>query len=227
VSRRDTVTIKRQPPTVEQKTFDPADPPKEMPHLNRGEAAVTESAFQCGVSTTYRVVERHPQDGKCESVLKIDGMELTLQLRITIWLPNNAPQKLADHEEGHRRMAEQIYRQSAEAAARAAAGKLDGRQIRGSGPDCDAAATAALNDASTWLCQEYLNQVGGMASRLGDIYDEITAHGTKISPAEDEAITESFDRYAKEQKSPGQQQPNASDPPQGRIQIIPSTRPRR
>src|SRR5438045_3839378 len=87
------VTVKRQPPVVEQKTFDPSDPPKEMPHLNQGEAAVTESLFKCGVATTYHVVERHSQEGRCESVLKIDGLELTLQLRITIWLPDKAPQK--------------------------------------------------------------------------------------------------------------------------------------
>jgi hypothetical protein len=221
------VTIKRQAPVVEQKAFDPADPPKEMPHLNQGEAAVTESVFKCGVSTTYHVVERHPQDGKCESVLKIDGLELTLQLHITIWLPEKAPQKLAGHEEGHRRMAERIYRESAESTARAAAEKLNGRQIKGTGSDCDAASTAALNDADTRLCQEYLNQIGGMASRLGDIYDEITAHGTRLSPAEDEAIAQSFDRYAKEQKSGQPERPDANTPAEGRIQIIPSTRPRR
>src|SRR4051812_41604692 len=80
VSARGNITIKRDPPIVEHKTFDPVKPPKEMPHLNPGEAAVTESIYNCAVSTSYHATERHPQEGRCDCVVKIDAVEVRLQL---------------------------------------------------------------------------------------------------------------------------------------------------
>jgi hypothetical protein len=173
-----------------------------MPHLNPGEAAVTESVFNCAVNTAYHSIEQHSQDARCAVVVKIDAVEVKLQLHITIWLPPGAPQKLRAHEEGHRQIAEQIYRQNAAQAAKLTAQKVDGRQLSGIGRDCDEATTAALNDADTRLCQEYLNQTGGPAGRVGDIYDDITAHGTKYWPAEDEAIRQAFERLAKDDQKP-------------------------
>lgn len=194
------VTVKREPPVVEHKKFNPSQPPKELPHLNPGEAAVTESIFNCAVSTSYHVLHQQSKDSRCDASVKIDSIEVTLQLHVTIWLPDGAPKKLIAHEEGHRQIAESIYKDRADAAAKSAAARLDGRELSGSGRDCDEATRAALNDADTRLCQDYLDQTGGPAGRVGDLYDQITSHGTKYWPAEDEAIRQAFERYAKEQK---------------------------
>src|SRR5690348_17458314 len=45
----------------------------EMPHLNAGEAAVTESLFNCSVHTSYHVFSQTGGDGGCRSSVKIDA----------------------------------------------------------------------------------------------------------------------------------------------------------
>jgi hypothetical protein len=192
------VTVKRQPPLIEHKTFDPSDPPKAMPHLNPGEAAVTESVFNCAVNTSYHVFEQKDGSGECRTIVKVDAVQVDLQLHVTIWLPAHAPAKLTAHEEGHRRIAERLYKDRAEKAARAAAGKADGRRFEGAGKTCEEAADAALGKADTELCQNYLNQTGGAAARIGDIYDDLTSHGTNLKLPEDEAIRQAFEQYEKE-----------------------------
>jgi hypothetical protein len=195
---RASVTIKRQPAVIEHKTFDPAHPPREMPRLNPGEAAVTESLFNCAVSTSYHATEQKGGDDGCSTTVRVDAIQVDVQLKVTIWLPKQAPEKLKAHEEGHRRIAERIYKERAEKAARASASKTDGKRFSGKGKNCDEAVNAALGQADTQLCQSYLNQTGGAVGRLGDIYDQLTTHGTNLKLPEDEAIRQSFEQYDKE-----------------------------
>ena len=203
VAARAQVTIRHDPPAVEHKSFDPANPPQQMPHLDPGEAAVTETIFNCAVKSFTKDTAHHAVGQTCQSVAKVDALEITLSLHVIVWLPNGAPQKLIAHEEGHRRIAEQIYKERADAAARAAAAKVNDHEFHGAGGDFDQsdhALESALRDAQNHLCDAYLAQTGGVASRVGDLYDQITNHGTRYRPAEDQAITEAFDRYTKEQK---------------------------
>ena len=71
-----------------------------------------------------------------------ENFELTTRLKVTIYMPTGAPQKLRAHEEGHRAIGEHYYR-NAEAAAREAATALVGRSFEGSGADRAAAERAA------------------------------------------------------------------------------------
>jgi len=197
------VTIQHDPPIVEHKSFDPAHPPEKMPHLDPGEAAVTETIFDCAVKSYTQGTEHKPNGGNYESIAKVDTIELTLKLHVIVWLPNGAPPKLIAHEEGHRRIAEQIYKERADNAAKAAAAKVNDKEFRATGGNfdqADKALNSALNDAQNHLCDDYLAQTGGVAGRVGDLYDQITSHGTKRQPAEDQAITQAFERYSKEQK---------------------------
>jgi len=192
------VTIKRQPPVIEHKSFDPAHPPTEMPHLNAGEAAVTESLFNCSVHTSYHVFSQTGGDGGCRSSVKIDAVQVDLQLKVTIWLPDNAPAKLIAHEEGHRRIAEKLYGQRALKAAQSSAAKSDGQHFTGTGKNCDEAVNAAVDQSDAGICQTYLNQTGSAAARVGDIYDDLTSHGTNMKLPEDEAIREAFEQFEQE-----------------------------
>jgi hypothetical protein len=115
------VTIRHDPPIVEHKSFDPAHPPEKMPHLDPGEAAVTETIFNCAVKSFTKDTAHRAMGQVCQSAAKVDALEITLTLHVIVWLPNDAPQKLIAHEEGHRRIAEQIYKERADDAARAAA----------------------------------------------------------------------------------------------------------
>ena len=50
--------VEKKPPTVEHKTFDPANPPKEMPELHGNELAVTTSQYDCVMGVSTEVTQR-------------------------------------------------------------------------------------------------------------------------------------------------------------------------
>ena len=61
------VTIEQKPAVIERKSFDPAHRPPEMPPLKPGEAAVTESQFDCAADLTYKVVDRNQTSDGCKT----------------------------------------------------------------------------------------------------------------------------------------------------------------
>jgi len=193
------VTIEKKPPAVEHKTFDPADPPKEMPPLNAGESAVTESRFECKVELNYQEGKHERHDGKCTSSVQVQSVRAVLELRVIIWLPQQAPAKLSAHEEGHRRIAERVYR-DAEKAAREVGRQLDGTTVIGTAETCAAAERQATQDAASRFCQAYMDRTAAVVGKVGDRYDELTSHGRKTKPDEDEAIREAFEKEAPSRK---------------------------
>ena len=193
------VRITRERPMVQHKTFDPAHRPADMPPLKGNEAAVTQSTFECRVAVNYEVLSRKPEGGRCTASIRLEGVQMTLQLKIVIWLPERAPAKLKAHEEGHRQIDQRVY-EGAEQIARQIARAIDGQTITGEGDTCDAAEKQATQVASGKLCRLYIEKVAKPASRISDIYDRITAHGTRADPAEEEAIRQAF---AQEQQESG------------------------
>lgn len=186
-------TIDRKPPHVERRTFDPGHPPADMPPLQGGEAAFTESKFDCQVGMKYQVVGHKRGPDGCITTLNVQSIQATLQLDVIIWLPKGAAPKLVAHEEGHRRIAEQVYG-DAQRVARTVAGTIDGKTVTGQGDDCAAADKKATDSSARQFCTEYLKRTSDIARQVGDIYDELTAHGTRAEPGEDEAIRQAFKR---------------------------------
>ena len=185
------VSVTEKPSVVEYKTFDPTRPPADMPPLKDDEAAVTQSSFECSVGMRCRIVSRAEDAGQCRVSLKVNGVEVSTQLKVVIWLPQAAPAKLTAHEEGHRRIAQRVYKE-ADAAARRLARALNGRTLTAVGPDCHVAETRASQSAADEYCHDYLELTNQRAGRIGEIYDRLTAHGTRAEPAEDEAIRQAF-----------------------------------
>lgn len=201
------VTVDKKPPVVMRRPFDPAHPPAEMPPMQPGEAAVTQSQFDCSINLTYTVIGRKTTaTGQCTTSLQVKGVAVNLELKTTVWLPTAAPAKLAAHEEGHRQIDERIYA-DADKAAREIGTALDGEVLEGEGADCAAAESSATRSAADRLCRDYLRRVAGRAGRVGEIYDQITAHGTRAKPAEREAIQQAFAREAEQNKG-SQSAPN-------------------
>jgi hypothetical protein len=194
VARAD-VNVDQKPPTIEHRTFDPAHPPADMPPLKGVEAAVTESKFDCQVGMKYQVVGHKREADGCVTTLMVQSVQATLQLNVIIWLPVGATPKLTAHEEGHRRIAEQVYA-DAQRVARAIAASLDGKKVIGQGTDCSAADKNAIDSSSHRFCDEYLKQTSDVARRVGETYDDLTAHGTRAEPGEDEAIRQAFKHVA-------------------------------
>ena len=185
------IIIDRVPTEVVHKTFDPLHPPASMPPLKENEAAITHSDFTCAVSMEYQVLNHRKHEGQVKADLQVQSVHATLRLRITIWLPKGASAKLSAHEEGHRQIDQRAY-EDAEKIARTLAEKIDGRELEGEGDDLQAAEQAAVQPLEDGYCRDYLDQTGKLASKINDIYDDLTAHGTKLDPAEDEAIRQAF-----------------------------------
>src|SRR5688572_11335488 len=139
------VSIEQEPVVVKRRTFDPARRTKEMPPLGPGISALTETVFHCGTNARYEVIsrERGRPGGGCRATVRVRHVDVTLRLTITIWLPRDAGCKLKAHEEGHREIAERVYA-GAEAAARAAAARMDGRRFSGEAGRCEEAVERAV-----------------------------------------------------------------------------------
>lgn len=176
VTPSEEVVIERSAPEVETRTFDPKNPPPEMPPLRAGEAAVTESNFSCQTVIAATIIDQIPSAAGCTATVRITSVKTTLKLGIVIWLPVKGTKKLTAHEEGHRNIDEKFY-EDAEAIARKLSTEMVGRRRVGKGPDCDAAAQAAIKEAGEQLCGDYMSAVQYPATRVQELYDEITDHG--------------------------------------------------
>jgi hypothetical protein len=120
-----TVKVVRKPAEVKYHAFDPQNRPAGMPALKRGEAAICVSEFGASAPVRYTHSTRRQQaSGKHLTRITVDDLRLELALTVDVWLPDTASDKLKAHEEGHRRIAERVYDEVADRAARAAADKL-------------------------------------------------------------------------------------------------------
>src|SRR4051812_27522087 len=99
------VKVAANPATSKTRMFNPRNPPKDMPPLKPGEAAVTESKFACGVQVIVEISSTPGQKPTCT----ITGIESTLRLDVIIWLPSDTTPKIRLHEDGHRQISELYY----------------------------------------------------------------------------------------------------------------------
>lgn len=191
------IVIDRQEPTVERITFDPRNPPPDMPPLHPGEAALCQFNFNCAVKLRYQTVDEASPGAPAQVAAHIRQVRVTLTLHNRIYLPRGAPPKIRVHEEGHRIINERVY-EDAEKIAHAAAMEVLTQTWRGSGESREAAAKAATDKAVQALCDTYLAGTANRAHRVGEIYDELTSHGRNLRLREADAIQQAFARYAEE-----------------------------
>ncbi|HEY3198040.1 MAG TPA: hypothetical protein VGJ57_08500, partial [Nitrospirales bacterium] len=138
------VKITKTPVNVQYRTFDPRRPPKEMPQLKPPEAALCAAEFLSTAGLSGHAVQTDATHAK----FTVDRAEVTLQLNVTIWLPQNPPRTIVEHEEGHRQIAEYFY-ENADAIAKRLAEPYLGKAIELSGRDLQESASVALKKAGT------------------------------------------------------------------------------
>ena len=88
--------IDKRPVTFVQRSFDPAHPPSDMPPLGEGEEAECDSNFISDANVSGRM----QKIDSTSATVTVTQVKVTLQLRITIWVPNGATQHIIEHEEG-------------------------------------------------------------------------------------------------------------------------------
>jgi hypothetical protein len=182
--QKDSVQITKLPPGFAAHTFDPAAPPANMPPLHPGEAAVCDADFIARSSVRG---QPHRTDAT-HAVLTVTNVMITLQLQTNIWVPLNAPQTIADHEEGHHQIAEYYYQTADKLAERIAAAYI-GKRVDVTGDDLDVASSQKLLEVATEITDAYTKQINSNPTQL--LYDNITDHsrnGVVAKDAVDHAI---------------------------------------
>jgi hypothetical protein len=185
----DQITVHRHAPTTQVTTFDPAHPPADL-RLPPGEDALTRMLFNCTVKLKYDETDRAYRDGKWHVVTQLNEVDVSLDLTNTIFLPRGTTDKLRAHELGHAQINGIIY-EKAEDAARRAAEQAMNHPWPGDGATPDAADKAATDAAVEAICHDYLHATADRAFRIGEIYDDLTAHGSNqrdVSEAIESAI---------------------------------------
>jgi hypothetical protein len=164
-------TILKQPVRFATRTFDPANPPADMPPLSGvGEIAQCVSDFGAQANVGGEAERNDPT----HSVVTIGQITVTLQLNITIWVPAGVSQHVMEHEEGHRQISEYYYGSADKLASQIASSYL-GKEIAISGADLNAEFHKALQDVGAQITAEYDKQLDPNPTQL--LYDSITDHG--------------------------------------------------
>jgi hypothetical protein len=166
------VNIHKAAPTVAQRTFDPKRPPKDIPVMIPGEAGLTHYEY----TTDIAVAGDTDVLGPGSVNVTIDTADINLSLPITVWLENNAPQVMVQHENGHVAISEYYYA-NIDVYARRAGQAVMGKTFSGTGKDKQSAEDNATNKAIQQIEKAILDQTRVRAVSGNDRYDQITNHG--------------------------------------------------
>ena len=193
-------TIIKEAARITTRTFDPANPPADMPPLpSSGEIAQCESDF----TSDANVGGQSRRTDATHAVVTVSQIQVTLQLQITIWAPPDASQRVMEHEQGHRQISE-FYYQDADKLAAEIASRYMGREISVSGADLDAEVHKTLQDVGAEITAEYEKQLNPNPAQL--LYDSITDH-SRNEVAVQEAVDHALKNVSVEADQP------AGDPP--------------
>jgi hypothetical protein len=180
--------IDKQPVAFAQHTFDPAAPPPDMPPLGEGEEAECDSDFLSNASVSGRVKKLGPSD----AVITVTGVKITLQLKINVWIPAGAAERIVEHEQGHRKISEAYYLNADRVAARIGAAYI-GKQVSVSG-DPDSECSKALQQLGAAITAEYNGQLNpGPAQQR---FDDLTDYSRNDQDAK-EAVLEALQQFAR------------------------------
>ena len=165
------IKVKQTPADVKTRTFDPKNPTKEMPKLNPGEAAVTDSVFSCQVQIE---VETTPLDNG-KATMKIVAVTADLDLAVTMWLPKNVSTKIRAHESGHREISEDFYKPGDDITKKIAQ-KYIGKEYALTAAE-QSNTTPVIQRIANEFCGEYQGQTEVPCAKVQDRYDDLTDHG--------------------------------------------------
>ena len=183
------VEVTRKPPAAVTKTFNPKRPPKEMPPLRPGEAAVCESKFLCQVQVEVEISSAPGERTEC----KITGIKSELRLDVVIWLPSDTSHKIRLHEDGHRQISEHFYA-NAEGVAKKLAADYVGKDLEVKSAEQDDTRPVIQRIANEF-CQKYLGAIEVPSERVQMKYDQLTDHG-RNKLGEREAIRRALESVA-------------------------------
>jgi hypothetical protein len=170
--------IIKQPVQFSQRTFDPANPPADMPAMPPGEAAECDSNFQSGAHVSGETRQTDATHG----TVTVTHVKVNLQLNVTIWTPADVSPHVVEHEDGHRQISEYYYQTADQVAERIAAMYM-GKQVDIAGADLDTESSKALQQMADEITAEYGKELNPQPAQL--LYDSITDHSRNEVVAKD------------------------------------------
>jgi len=163
------VTINKQPVNFSRRTFDPSNPPSDMPLLTQGEYAACDSDFLSNAT----VAAQTRQTDATHATITVTHIKMDVQLNVTIWEPNEATERVTEHEEGHRQIAEYYY-QTADKLAERIATTYVGRQVDIAATDLQSESNKFLQQTAAAITADYSRELNPGPTQL--LYDSITDH---------------------------------------------------
>jgi hypothetical protein len=182
--------IDKQPVRFVNRTFDPANPPAEMPPMAPGEAAVCDSNFVASANVSGNM----NRADATHASLTVAQVKISLQLNITIWTPADVSARVMEHENGHRQISEHYYETADKVAERIGAIYL-GRQIEVSGADLSGETNKQLQQMAADITAEYGKELDPDPAQ--ELYDTITDHSRNEVSVQD-AVTHAINNAAVE-----------------------------
>jgi len=171
-AQRSAVRVHRERPVVQRIEFNRDAPPRGMPKLTPPEAGVCNTTFELETGVSYTA------EPLTASTVFITVAEIDITTRVTfdIYTTADAPQRLRDHEEAHRKIGEYYYRNAA-AAADGIARALIGERFNGAGATEDAAQKNALANVLADIERDYMARTRDRSAAANARFDALTNHG--------------------------------------------------
>jgi hypothetical protein len=171
-------TITKHPENFANRTFDPANPPSDMPQLTGDELAVCDTNF---LSNANVAGEAHETDST-HAILTVTGVNVNLELDITIWVPSTASEHVNEHEQGHREISEHFYVTADKLAAKIASTYI-GKKVLVTGADLRGEISKSLRQMGADITEQYGRELNPNPTQLR--YDAITDHSRNDVSAKD------------------------------------------
>lgn len=165
---RPNVVVEIVPAKIERRTFDPANPPAEMPKLTPPEVGTCVYRFGC--STEMQAEGARSRAGLRPG--RVTEVVLQASLEVTLWTPRGGPAKILAHEEAHREIAE-FYYDNAERIGRELAQRALGTQLK---TRTKKAMEAELDGLQKHVIREFLRETATRCDYAQARFDAITGH---------------------------------------------------
>lgn len=217
------VTVHIEPAAIARRTFDPANPPAEMPRLEPPEIGQCVYEFSCEMETHIQ----RPALPFGLARARVVRTEITTRLDITLWTPTDGPEHVVIHEEAHREICEIYYRPAAEIARRLGEA-LVGTSLSSRARD-ERSIKAELQILQDQAIQAYLAETLTRCAVAQRRFDEITYHSRRdvsVREALAQAVAHERALYAEANPGLSQELVPESTPASTIPKRYPPTRPR-
>lgn len=174
------VTVTKDPPQVQTRTFDHTNPGPEVPIKGR-EAATTHCSYSYFVDIGLQKTSSMRNGEIYSYTFKVTRLNVRLCLPITFWLPDTVNTRLREHEDGHRQIYEEIYG-GADKTAQKQAQELLGQTFIGLGKTLEEAQDDAKAKIGMELNRKYGSEILSYAKLVTQLYDNATRSGTNRNP---------------------------------------------